>query len=63
MMFVMVMMFIVAESPLGMQIVSTGSSATIKLWSVRTTECTATFDEHDDKVNSGPALCFTVFLG
>ena len=30
--------------------VSTGADGLVKLWGVRTSECTATFDEHDGKV-------------
>lgn len=33
-----------------MQVVSAGADGLVKLWSVRTSECTATFDEHEGKV-------------
>ena len=31
------------------QMVSTGADGLVKLWGVRSAECTATFDEHDGK--------------
>ena len=33
-----------------MQLVSTGADTLMKLWSVKTSECTATFDAHEGKV-------------
>ena len=35
-----------------MQLLSTGADALMKLWSVRTSECTATFDAHEGKVRA-----------
>lgn len=32
------------------QVVSAGADGLVKLWGVRSSECTATFDEHDGKV-------------
>lgn len=34
----------------GTQLLSSGADGLLKLWSVRTAECTATFDAHEDKV-------------
>lgn len=34
----------------GTQLLSTGSDGLLKLWSVKTSECLNTFDEHEDKV-------------
>jgi U3 small nucleolar RNA-associated protein 13 len=33
----------------GTQLISTGSDGLLKLWNIKTNECTGTFDEHDDK--------------
>lgn len=38
------------EGALFLQVVSAGADGLVKLWSVRTSECTATFDEHEGKV-------------
>jgi WD40 repeat protein len=37
------------------QVVSAGADGLVKLWGVRTSECTATFDEHEGKVHSALA--------
>ena len=34
------------------QVVSAGADGLVKLWGVRTSECTATFDEHEGKVGA-----------
>ena len=34
----------------GTQLVSSGSDGLIKVWSIKTNECEATYDEHEDKV-------------
>lgn len=36
------------------QMVSTGADGLVKLWGVRSAECTATFDEHEGKVRARP---------
>jgi U3 small nucleolar RNA-associated protein 13 len=33
----------------GTQLVSSASDGLIKLWSIKTSECVGTFDEHEDK--------------
>ena len=38
---------------------SSGADGLLKLWSVRTTECVNTFDEHEDRVISVDWLCST----
>lgn len=35
---------------LGMQIVSCSGDGLLKLWTVKTSECVATFDAHDGKI-------------
>ncbi len=45
-----------------MQLVSTGADGLVKLWGVRSAECTATFDEHEGKV-AAPTALFTVLAG
>jgi len=35
-----------------MQVLSAGADGLLKLWSVRSGECVATFDEHADKVRA-----------
>ena len=34
----------------GLQLVSSGSDGLIKLWAVKTSECSLTLDAHEDKV-------------
>ena len=38
------------ESVAGVQVLSAGADGLVKLWGVRTSECLATFDEHEAKV-------------
>lgn len=45
-----------------MQLVSSGADGLVKLWGVRSAECTATFDEHEGKV-AAPTALFTVLAG
>ena len=34
------------------QLLSSGADGLLKLWSVKSTECLNTFDEHEDKVGT-----------
>jgi FOG: WD40 repeat len=34
----------------GMQLVTTGADGLLKLWNISTSECTATFDDHDGRI-------------
>jgi len=34
----------------GMQLLSAGSDGLLKLWTIKTNECVATYDAHDDRV-------------
>jgi len=34
----------------GMQLVTAGADGLLKLWSIKTSECTATFDDHDGRI-------------
>ncbi len=43
-------MKVVCSALNSLQVVSAGADSLVKLWSARTSECTATFDEHEGKV-------------
>ncbi len=45
------------------QLVSTGADGLVKLWGVRSAECTATFDEHEGKVPAPTAPCTMLQAG
>jgi WD40 repeat protein len=34
----------------GMQLVTAGADGLLKLWNIKTSECTATFDDHDGRI-------------
>lgn len=36
----------------GMQLLSAGSDGLLKLWTIKTNECVATYDAHDDRVRA-----------
>lgn len=38
-----------------------GADGLVKLWTVKTNECIATYDQHEDKVLFDPASCCNIF--